>query len=311
MGKTYINKQKNLTELIGEWEPQENKGKVEHNSVNRIKGMRKKTDLSDIILEKENSTSDRNKKIILSAASLVLLFLIFLIFSKFINSDVLTEQIQVVNKKDNKQEKVAIKDKAKAIINTSENIEKDEEKISDKTKDVKDTDLKFEEMVKKLREEEAKENNVEMEEIATQSKSEEDSVKPKMIEKPTIKTTNESKPKKEQKVVIARVKEESKEKAPIKATKTKIDKPKKNIIFSKHSGYYIQVGATTSPNPNRFLVAKIKQNGYPYITHPIVVKGKRFYKVLIGPYDSKIQALNKLSKIKTTINPQAFLYHLR
>ena len=304
MGETHVNEQKSLTELMGEEKPQpQEEKKAEHNSANRVEGMRKRTDLSDIILEKENSTAGRNKKIILGAASLVLLFLVFLIISKIINSNMLSVQEQVADKEEVKQEKIKIEETNKEPIKIVETKTKKEEK----TPDIKDTDLKFEEMVKKLREEEAKENSEEVVKVVTPPNSKvKKSVKPENS-KNVIKNIEITEPKKEQKIIIT----EAKKTIPKKITKPKIQRPKRNIIFGQNSGYFVQVGATTSPNPNRFLVAKIKQNGYSYITHPVVVKGKRFYKVLIGPYGSKTEALNKLPRIRATINPQAFLYRLR
>jgi DedD protein len=301
MGETHVNEEKNLTELMGEEKPQEEK-KIEHNSANRVEGMRKRTDLSDIILEKENSTAARNKKIVLGAASLVLLFLVFLIISKIINSNTFSEDSTY--KEEPKQEKIKIEEKSdKEPIKVAEISTKKDEKSSE----IKDTDLKFEEMVKKLREEDAKENGNEVVKVVTPPQAKES----QKVETPKSVVNNikivETKPKTKPKVIIT----EAKKDTPAKIVKPKIQRPKRDVIFGQNSGYYVQVGATTSPNPNRFLVNKLRQNGYSYIIHPIVIKGRKFYKLLIGPYSSKTEALEKLPRIKATINPKAFLYHLR
>ena len=312
MGETHVNEQKSLTELMGENE-------VQHNSVNRVESMRKKTDLSDIILEKENGVQGRNKKLILSAASLVLLFLIFLIISKIINSTNTPKETQDKTL-DVKNEKIIATEVDNLINKQKDDKESENKKNKSITKtdieNLNDTDLKFEEMVRKLREEDAKENNSEVVKVVTpkekilpnknQTIINEDKNK---IVKNNIEITKKEVKIKEQtkkpKVIITEVEK------PKIVKKPAIVKPKRGIVFGQNSGYYIQVGATTTPNPNRFLAKKIKQNGYSYITHPIIVKGRKFYKVLIGPYASKTEALNKLPKIKATINPQAFLYHLR
>jgi DedD protein len=304
MGETHVNEEKSLTELMGTEETTQN----EHHSIDRLQGIRKKTDLSDIILEKENSTTARNKKIILGAASLVLLFLIFLIISKMLNSNINTQeqtdkQVNKNIKTDAPTEIAKINETKKEPEKTIEEDKNTQDKEIKKSPEVKDTDMKFEEMVKKLREEDAKGGNNEVVKVVTPPKIK----KTKTINtstKPIIKKV-ENKPKKEQKVIITDAKKTNFSKT------TKLQKPIKNIIFGQNSGYYIQVGATTIPNPNKFLSSKIKNSGYSYITHPIVVKGRKFYKVLIGPYNSKAEAVNKLPRVKATINPKAFLYHLR
>jgi cell division septation protein DedD len=309
MGETLVNKHKTLTELMGENE-------VQHNSINRVESMRKKTDLSDIILEKENKVQG-NKKLILSAASLVLLFLVFLIISKIINSTNTPNETQekTINTKNEK----IIPTEIDNLINKQTNDKENKNNPISKTdiENLNDTDLKFEEMVRKLREEDAKESNSEVVEVITPkekilpnkpnkkviNKDENTIVKNNIeITKKEVKIKEQTK---KPKVIITEVKK------PKIVKKPTIVKPKRGIIFGQNSGYYVQVGATTTPNPNRFLAKKIKQNGYSYITHPVIVKGRKFYKVLIGPFSSKTEALNKLPRIKATINPQAFLYHLR
>ena len=275
----------------------------------RLNGMRKKTDLSDIILEKEKSTNDKSKKLILGAASLVLLFLIFLIISKMINS---TSGDTEQAKSDIKKEEI-IKDKTteeKALLSTTETSKKKEtvKKAEPKKENLNDTDLKFEEMVKKLREEDAKENgSADVVKVVTPPK--------KVTEPKKLIAVNENKkilkPKKsvEPKIVITDVSK------PVVKKTTHITMPKKKSYIPSFSGtksgYYIQVGATTSPKPNRFLVNKIRSNGFHYVTHPIVVKGRRFYKILIGPYSSRNAAGADMDRVRATINPKAFFYHIR
>jgi len=313
MGETHVNEEKkSLTELMGDAPLAKEAAPTQ----DRLHGMRKKTDLSDIILEKENSTAARNKKIILGAASLVLIFLIFLIISKLLNSSTDMAANDETNKSEVSTQVTATSETAKVISEKKDIVDT---KKSDSNDAVSETDIKFEEMVKKLREEDAKDSDTELVKVVTPTKVETPKTE-KPVKKAEVKKLQEEvqsmitptiqKPKKESKpkIIITDAKKEIKHKTPV--TK-KIQRPNPNLIFGQNSGYYIQVGATTSPTPNRFLVNKLRANGYSYITHPIIVKGRKFYKVLIGPFPSKDVAKAKLPRVKATINPQAFLYHLR
>jgi len=306
MGETHVNEQKSMAELMGEETPNQEKHKSD---VDRLSSLRKKTDLSDIILEKENSTAARNKKIVLGAASLVLLFLVFLIISKMLNTDTSSTEVKKETKTKTVKEVLAKNEDSKAKDESKKPAIEPKETQKDET--VTDTDLKFEEMVKKLREEDAKESDDQIVKVVTPPTVEKEAqikkVPVKKVEEiKKAKTVNKPKPK----IIITEVKKPEVKKSNI-ITKPTVTKQKSNLLFSSKSGYYIQVGATTTPTPNKFLVNKLRSNSYNYITHPIIVKGRKFYKVLIGPFPTKDVAKAKLPRVKATINPQAFLYHLR
>ncbi len=269
----------------------------------RLNGMRKKTDLSDIILEKEKSTNDKSKKLILGAASLILLFLIFLIISKMINtSSTDTEQSKNDVKKEEIIKDTNVEDKVLTSTTKTPAIKKTLKEPETKKENLKDTDLKFEEMVKKLREEDAKENGSdEVVKVVTPPK--------KTVEPKKLVAVNENKKVSKPKIVITDVSKPTAK----KVVQKKAPKQKSYIpsFSTTKAGYYIQVGATTSPTPNRFLVNKIRSNGFNYVTHPIVVKGRKFYKILIGPYKTRNAAGADMDRVRTTINPKAFFYHIR
>jgi len=277
----------------------------------RIGGLRKKTDLSDIILEKEKNTNVRNRKIILGAAYLILLFLLFLIISK------------VVYSKDNAKENVAkksVQEKSMATkIVAKDNTNEDET--------LNETDSKFDEMVRKLKEEDLKEDT-QIQLTQDNTPSEEDISNEiakatipnlaKKAEQKVTSTTSANLMPKEQKIKEIKKIKKAEPKKIIKITEVKPKRVHKKTktsrrtpYFAKRSGYYIQVGATTSPTPNRALVSRIRQYGYHYIVYPTVIKGRKFYKLLIGPFPSKTRALDKLFDIKATIAPGAFIYFLR
>ena len=272
----------------------------------RLAGMRKKADLSDIILEKEHSSHDKKKKILLGAASLVLIFLIVLIISKMINDSSSSdnkENLETNSTLNAEIQKVAEITPADNLSKTTTSNQTSTPQISATKKvDVSnDTDLKFEEMVRKLKEQDAKENGSETPATNVVTSKKITPVAEKIKSKIVIKNVT---PKKE---------------TPIKITSTHVKKPKTvNIeipsfkeFSSGKSGYYIQVGATTKPRPSSALVNKIKSNGFSYTTHSIRVKGRNFNKILVGPFSSKTAAHAKIGMVKATINPQAFLYHLR
>lgn len=292
--------------------------KVGQTTQERLAGMRKKADLSDIILEKEHSSHDKKKKLLLGAASLVLIFLIVLIISKMLNdsstqtvkSDVNTttnSEIQKVAQSTSEIIVAPVKDSIKATTNGVVTSNKPTATIA-KANTQNDTDLKFEEMVRKLKEQDAKENASETPttDVITPKKTE-TTVK-KVAEKLQPKTTT---PKKSSNIKITSTPTTKPKSVTKKPTTTNVKVPSFKEFSVGKSGYYIQVGATTRPQPSRTLVNKIKSNGFSYITHSIRVKGKKFNKILVGPFSSKNAAHNKMGMVKATINPQAFLYHLR
>ncbi len=265
----------------------------------RVNTMRKKADLSDIILEKEQSSisgAQKKKKTLLAVASLVLLFLIFLIISKMINSND-TSKSKVVQQSSEKKIKLTKNDKkeqSKTNIKTSKTITPDDE-----------TDLKFKELVKKLREQDAKENGS----VVSNTN---DSLTPQVIT-----PSKKVKPKKsvESKKVAPKPVIKKEPKISITSSKPKVKKSTvtnpSRISSSAKSAFYIQVGATAKPYINQTLRSKIKSGGFSYTTHPVYVKGRKFYKILIGPYNSKAEALKNIGSVKAIINPGAYIFYLR
>jgi len=81
----------------------------------------------------------------------------------------------------------------------------------------------------------------------------------------------------------------------------KVKTPKKYAAKTKESskvvGYYIQIGAFTK-QPSSKLLNEIKAKGFRYVIHPIVVKGKKYNKVLIGSYPTRKAAQGDLNNVK-------------
>ena len=262
----------------------------------RVNTMRKKADLSDIILEKEQSSisdSQKKKKTLLAVASLVLLFLIFLIISKMINQDSTPNKQEAKNSVEKKINLLDSnkKEESKQDIKTSK---KDSKKITPDD----ETDLKFQELVKKLREQDAKENR------SAVTSNTNDSLTPQ-VKTPTKKA--------EVKKAVTKPAVKKEPKISITSSKPKVKKPSKTINASSSSknAFYIQVGATAKPYINQALKSKMRSGGFSYTTHPVYVKGRKFYKILIGPYKSKAEALKNIGSVRAIINPGAYIFYLR
>jgi DedD protein len=128
----------------------------------KLEKLKKKNDLSDIILEKDNpSSGDKLKKILLGAASLVLLALIVLIGMKMFNSSNVSPSESLANIGDNIEQSgenlvdgaVDAMDGAKGAVEdaTDSSLFKKEAIIDENS----ETDQKFEEMVRKLKQQDA------------------------------------------------------------------------------------------------------------------------------------------------------------
>jgi len=278
----------------------------------RLATLRKKSDLSDIILEKEHTNNDRKKKFFLGAASVLLLVLIIMIISKITTTDKTT---QVQNDSNISEENITVKTQVDTVDTTdtiTSTVTKTPVATTSKvTTTESETDSKFEEMVKRLRERDATEMSSD---VVVPSKTE-----PVVTKEPVkIKAKNHE-------VTLATIKEISnatkvtttpkKHTTPKKLTRTKklqTSVPSfRNTLHSAKAGYYIQVGATTKARPGTTMANKISSAGFSYVTHGITIKGRVFNKILIGPFSSKNAAGAQLDRVKATINPQAFLYSIK
>ncbi len=307
----------------------------------KLKEMQQQNDLSDIVLEKERTGgTERMKKILLYAASLILLFLVALVAMKLFNETPQKEESNLAQI-GNGMEKGA-----------DESLDRISQKLEDTNKlfqqepiidESAETDLKFEEMVRKLKAQDASEAAAE--ETSPAQKAPETAV---ASAEPAPKTQNAfnrkveqitkklSPAKKEGRDSLTLAKKEHPAAARVapkviapkvvhKAQKpAAAPKPPREVVatsrmtteapvqkLSTLSGYFIQVGATANSFPNRSYLQKIKNAGYDYIVHSVIVKGRKIKKILIGPYASRGAAQRKLPDIKARINPSAYLYRIQ
>ena len=82
-----------------------------------------------------------------------------------------------------------------------------------------------------------------------------------------------------------------------------------NIKSFIQKGYYIQVGAFYRLTPSDELLDRVKKNGYSYFLFKAKINNNPYTKVVIGPYESKKEAILKLPDIKK-IEPQAYILSL-
>ncbi len=272
----------------------------------KLEKLKKKSDLSDIILEKDKPDPERIKKLLLGAASLVLLVLIVLIIVKmFSNSNVSPSESLASVGDGIKEQKEQISD---AIVSDTKDALFKEEPIIDESSE---TDLKFEEMVRKLKLQDEQENQ----EPTVNNIDKDIDTAAKDIEK----TINKEK---DSLSVVDKIKEVTKDITPV-VKPVVVPEPKEVIISTKKvasptpspishlSGYFIQVGATSKSFPDARFLTKIKNSGYDYIVHKVTIKGRDIKKVLVGPYTTRDQARENLNDIQSKINPSAYIYRIK
>ncbi len=290
----------------------------------KLEKLKKKNDLSDIILEKDSSGGDNIKKLLLLAASLVLLFLIILIGMKMFNNSNISPSENLASVGESIEEtSETITDSAKtALDDTGDALFKKEAIIDENS----ETDLKFEEMVRKLKQQDALENqdiavkdvDIDLSAVVDQPKELVATAKESVVDKikeittpQPIKTIKKAEVRKVIKTVTPKVITPSKPEPKEIIISTKDEYAAAPSPISTMSGYFIQVGATSKSFPDRRFLQKIKNSGYDYIIHKVVVKGRNIKKVLVGPFSTREQARDNLSGVQTTINPSAYIYRIK
>ena len=269
-----------------------------------------------------------HKKLLLLAASLILIFLIGLILMKlFSGSDNIKDNSIAQVSQDITQKADDSIDQISQKVDDTNDLFKQEPIVDESS----ETDLKFEEMVRKLKAQDAAQNTDtvvqdSINDTIDKIKEPQETIKKKADDL----TASIAKVKKEATHKLEGVKENIKEVTPkisIEPKKPKINNlhtPKKEVIISsvieKHptatrlstlSGYFVQVGATASSFPDKRFLKKIKNAGFDYVVHSMIIKGRKIKKVLIGPYNSKEKAKQHLPSIQNKINPDAYIYRIK
>lgn len=272
----------------------------------KLRQMRERTnDLSDIVLEKDSKKTESTKKWLLTAASMIILFLIVLIVVKMLNKPdmQLTENLASVGENVETLNPTDMQDETAEL---SENLFKKEPIINESS----ETDLKFEEMVRKLKEQDAitepiveQTPEIKKEVVAAAKEIKPQEIKPivevvQNVAAPVVNTMPVIKTAPVRKVAPTVAQREVVSNFPV----TKIP---------SISGYFIQVGATAKSFPDKRFLTKIKRAGFDYIVHGVTIKGKHIKKVLVGPYSTRDGAKNALGGVKANINPSAYIYRIK
>ena len=88
-------------------------------------------------------------------------------------------------------------------------------------------------------------------------------------------------------------------------------KPSVKVSSSKIHGYFIQIGAF-SKKPNDKLLNKLHNANLDYKLHKMTINGKKYIKLLVGPYRTNSAALNKLNKTRNiSKNKKAYIIRFK
>lgn len=259
------------------------------NFENELEGMNQNSqEFDDIVLtDSKEGTKDNKKKYIVLGLILIILFLVTVIVIRLFTNDKSTDdsfvqaenisQDRVLNNDNIEQEyQKILNDKLKKIENDSENL--------NSSINIAKTEVDELQIVKEI------------------SKTEQDKIDSLKDDIESVKT---------QEPKVTRI---TKEKPVIKEIKKEVKKPIVRKVApkvisndSKPSGSYVQIFAL-SKKPSNKLLNNIKNKGYSYILYNVEVKGKKYTKVLVGPYKNKNTAKFNLGKIKFDLDaPSAYI----
>ncbi|PSM52310.1 hypothetical protein CBLAS_0310 [Campylobacter blaseri] len=270
-----------------------------------------------IVLNPKGGKINNIKKILTAIAILVVLFLIILILMRFINSEDVNTDVDLMLPAEQKIDEnlnLLNKEAKKVTIKNTSSIKNDE-------KAIKDTENKPAEHKVKDTPSVAKQEIV----IVSSKKAEEEARKAAEAKKAEeLKKLEEAKKAEEarkaaeaKKIAEAKKAEELKKleeakKAEEARKAAEAKKIKKGLLLksSMPKGDYIQVLAVSTYKPDANYIKKLTGAGYDYRLHKVQVSGKEFTKILVGPYSSN-QLQRELSNIRATINKNAFKYTVK
>lgn len=253
--------------------------------------MEEKDAFSDILLEQENDKkTSKFKKIALFVAIFMLIFIIVLVVMRLINpSEPQTDINKNTQTKQTSQPATQTKDDPlfKQVPIIKENDKKES----------------FDELVKKLREKELKKEAEKKAEVKASEAKKETKTKAKTVAIKKIEVQKNVKP--------ATTKTD-KPKPIKKAQKSKKENKIPTIPtpkgFASSGNIFIQVLATSKPEPDTKFIKKIESKKYPYELFKTEVKGTSYLKILVGPYKSRSDAKKALPNVRKSLNPKAFIF---
>lgn len=233
------------------------------------------SELEDILLSANSSSTDKKKYIIL-AASLIVLFLLVLILVKVFsgsNEETLTEETTEQISQDKALEGQSIEQEYQRIIN--ERLKKLQEQKEAENQTTQSTDVAPTTQEQPI----VNETQTAPVETPVQTVQKQEVVAPVKVETPKTQTPKVETP---------------------KQTTVTTTQPKQTTATTSTAalkGYFIQVGAF-SKEPSQAFLTKIKTSGYQYKIYQDLVNGIMYNKVLVGPYNSNVEARSQIENIK-------------
>lgn len=246
------------------------------------------SELDDILLGASNSSQnqDNKKKYIILGLVLAVLFLITIIIFRLLSSETAPNDSFIKEKDTISQDKPV-----------DNNIEQQYQKIvNEKLKSIEDLKAKTEEEKKNISES-LDLNNIQKEEkkIAMPTPSKEEIERANEIKKDIFDVQKE-------KVVekIVKPTELIKKVEPVKVTKPLNTTPVYKTVSSKPSGTFIQVGAFSKTIDKDYL-KNLENSNLSYKFYKVDVNGTTFTKVLVGPYNSRDEAIKNIESVKNKL----------
>lgn len=262
--------------------------------------------VEDIVLD-TSKANDNKKKYIMLGFGLVLLFIITVLVIRLISNNDMENQLE--NSEITKQE--VTKDDILNKIDTNEEYQE----VIDKKNQLKESNAVAQNEKEQINELQIPEEKVDNVPLVIDTPKPQAEPKRDLFgldkEAQQVEETNTAVVKETPKPVVKQPVQKEAPKVYTKPQRTVVVPPATETNFTKQtssvSGYFIQIGAFTK-DPNKSLLKTITSKGYNYKVHPVSIKGRLYNKVLIGPYDNRASAVNKLSTVKKDFNnPNAYI----
>jgi DedD protein len=241
---------------------------MEENHIEEHQTKKENVDTLDDLIIKSNRSSGLKKLLLAAAILLLVLILIILITKSLVQSD-------------QKPQSSVILPPEPATVQQSQ---------------------KKEPLFEQVPIEEEKSGNKKIDQVIEKLKSEPQTSAP-------VETTQQPAPTKPQ-AASAPVKpaEEPKAAAPVQKKSVATPQPTvKKERARQGSGYFIQVGAFFRYPPDKKFLNAIEKEGLHYVIVEGVKSGKKYKKVLVGPYSTKSAAKKDLALVKKRINQNAYI----
>lgn len=283
--------QKEIKDRLNELEnelPSQNRS-TEPNFENELENMNQNSQqFDDIVLNDSNGNKTNKKKYIVLGLTLIILFLLTIIAIRLLTNDKSTDD-SFTNSDDNSN--------SETVLN-NDNIEEQYQKIiNEKLKKIENENINDSMNIVKTEVDE-------LQIVKEISKQEQDRIDSLKNDLESVKTEEPKITRIVKKEVVQKVTPKKViKKAPVKKTAPKTT----TLSNNKPTGTFVQIFAL-SKKPSSKLINNINSKGYEYILYDVTVKGKKYTKVLVGPYDNKNSAKFQLGKIKFDLDaPNAYI----